>query len=263
MTTDGTVREYNWITAPPTDVNYENAIVHKVNLFAEYDPYTIAEINRGNVYDGERTPYAVFPSWDHWPVSQLRSDGRKSHFSDRASHSSLTHIYWNNSVEFGRQGTFEEKVLLEGMTNRPVVELLPLARFALNPPVVQPESKGFSARFDSNQKAYILTRHSAETTKMSFSVRASEAQPLVNPALVVENWGDERLANVTLKGGAAQSSDIRQGIERRANGVNTLVVWLEVTCSNPVTIELSRQVTPEKHQGKAENSSAPPRSSTD
>jgi len=239
VTRDGRVRRYNWRTEPPRGVDYRDTVVHKVNLFAEWDPYTIQSFTGGDVYSGERTEYAVFPSWDHWPVSQMPSDGRKSHFSDRASHSSLTHLRWDFSTAFGDEGQYIEKVLLEGLTRQPAEQLLPMARFFLDPPAVQPQDDSCAVSYDINQKAYVLTRASGEATRLRLDVKASSEQPLVNPAFVVENWGSERTAAVRVEGHEPGDIDIRQGVVRRANGVNALVVWIEVSTSEPlqVTIE--------------------------
>lgn len=111
-------------------MDYRNTIVHKINRFAEYDPYTIQNFTGGNVYSGERTEYSVYPSWDHWPISQMPSDGRKSRYSDRTSHSSLTHVFWDFSVMSGDQGLFSKKVLLDPAIFR--VTCYILTRVALN-----------------------------------------------------------------------------------------------------------------------------------
>jgi len=240
VTDGGEVRRYNWKTAPPRGVDYRDTVVHKVNMFAQWDPYTIQRFTGGDVYSGERTEYAVFPSWDHWPVSQLPSDGRKSRYSDRTSHSSLTHVKWDFSFSFGQQGHYVEKVLLEGLTTKDAEQLLPLAHSFLNPPAVEPQGDAFSARFDINQKAYVLTRGAGDVDKLRFTVDASDKQPLVHPAFVVENWGSDAKATIKLAGAAPGEIDIRQGIERRANGVTALVVWMEMTSPEPVTIEIAR-----------------------
>jgi hypothetical protein len=238
VTNDGKVRQYNWKTEPPSGVNYRDTVVHKVNMFAEWDPYTIQRFTGGDVYSGERTEYAVFPSWDHWPVSQMPSDGRKSRFSDRTSHSSLTHVNWDFSIAFGERGMYIEKVLLEGLTKRDAKELLPMARFFLDPPAVKPQDDSLIVRYDINQKAYVVTRASADATALRFDVKATSKQPLVNPALVVENWASDKTATIKIERNKPGNVEIRQGVVRRANGVNALVVWMELSTNEPLRVTI-------------------------
>lgn len=239
VTADGELRQYNWRTEPPKGVNYHDVVIHKVNLFAEYDPYTIQRFTGGDVYSGERTEYAVFPSWDHWPVSQMPSDGRKSRYSDRTSHSSLTHVRWDFSVPFGDQGRFIEKVLLEGLTSESAADLLPMAKFFLDPPPLEAHDGGFTARYDINQKAYLLTRDSGDTKTMRFTIHADDEHPLVNPALVVANWGTDSPARIRINGRAPGGDiDLRQGVVPRANGVNALVVWIETLADTDMDIAI-------------------------
>ena len=71
-----------------------NANIHHVNYKGEYDPVTIVDkILWSNVYGGEITEYAIFPTWNHWPVAQMPSDGRYASYPDRTCHSSLSHIF--------------------------------------------------------------------------------------------------------------------------------------------------------------------------
>ena len=80
---DGETADYDWVDGPPLDVLApEGKSIQLVNYFAEYDPFTIAEIAGSGVFSGELTPYAVFPTWNHWPVAQMPSDGRNASFPD-------------------------------------------------------------------------------------------------------------------------------------------------------------------------------------
>ncbi len=233
-TGEGEIREYSWINKPPTGVNYENVILHIVNMKAQFNPYTIAkDIRKGNVYKSRGgTGYSAFPAWNHWPVGQFPSDGRHATFPDRTAHSSLTHIYWPSSSDWGEIGLFEEKILLEGSSNKSAKELLPLAKSWQRPPSVT-AGQGAEAKYDIDQRAYVLTRDSGNVKAITAKLAGSKDSPIVNPAFVVENWGSDKLAMIT---SSVKSSDIRQGIVRRANGVNALVVWMEMNATKPVEV---------------------------
>jgi len=238
----GEVRSYDWITAPPARVDYKDAILHIVNLKADYDPYTIARFTGGNVYKARGpSPYAVFPAWNHWPVAQIPSDGRFVHYPDRAAHSSLTHVYWGDSVKYGEKGSYEEKNLLEGLSNLPPKTLLTLAKSFVNPAAVTAESKGVTAVYDPAQKAYVLTRASGRIKDMKVRLAASADSPVVHPAIVVANWSADSTATIKIDGRSpSEKMDVRQGVVPRANGVNALVVWMNLESTRPVTVELAQ-----------------------
>ncbi len=241
-TTGGEVRKYDWIDAPPKKVDYQDVILHVVNMKADYDPYTIARFTGGNVYSARGpSPYSVFPAWNHWPVAQIPSDGRFVHYPDRAAHSSLTHVNWADSVTFGEKGTYEEKVLLEGLSNAPAEKLLTLARSFVNPPAITAAGEGLAAAYDQNQRAYVLTRANSDVKTMRVTIDASEQSPVCSPAIVVENWSADTPAKIKIDGQApGKAMDVRQGVVPRANGVNALVIWMELTATKPVTLEIER-----------------------
>jgi hypothetical protein len=237
-TPDGTIREYSWIGASPKKVDYTDAVLHIVNMKAEYDPFTVQRIKNGNIYSARGgTGYSAFPAWNHWPVAQFLSDGRHAIFPDRTAHSSLTHIFWDDSTPFGKQGQYQEKLLLEGMSNRSAQELLPTAMSWLQPAEAVAQTEGLKVDYNAAERAYVLTRANADAGKLQIELAGSQDSPVVNPVVVVENWGKKRTATVTLNGKPPQSSvDIRQGVVARANGVNALVVWIEQTTTAPLQI---------------------------
>jgi len=241
-TAGGEVRKYDWIDAPPKKVDYKDVILHVVNMKADYDPYTIARFTGGNVYSARGpSPYSVFPAWNHWPVAQVPSDGRFVHYPDRAAHNSLTHVNWADSRGFGDDGTFEEKVLLEGLSNAPAEKLLTLARSFVAPPAITAAGEGLTAAYDQSQRAYVLKRAGGEVSSLRVTIEASEQSPAFNPAIVVDNWAGDAPAKIKIDGQApGKDMDVRQGVVPRANGVTALVIWMELTATKPVTLGIER-----------------------
>ncbi len=238
-TADGDVREYSWINEPPVKVDYKDTVLHVVNMKAKYDPYTIMDIQDGDVYRARGgTGYSAFPAWNHWPVAQIPSDGRHATFPDRTAHSSLTHVFWDSSTQFGEKGLFEEKILMEGMSRKPAKELLPLAKSWLTPAEAE-TGEGVSAVYDPAQRAYVLTRSSGDVKTLTVSLNGSKDTPIVNPVFVVENWGSDKPAKVTIAP-SLTLTDTRQGIVRRANGVNALVVWMEFSTESPIEVQIAQ-----------------------
>ncbi len=235
-TGDGTIREYSWIGKPPEKVDYKDTILHIVNMKAKYDPYSIQKIKGGDIYKRRGgTGYSAFPAWNHWPVAQIPSDGRHATFPDRTAHSSLTHIRWPDSVPFGEKGLFHEKILLEGMSDKPAKELLPLAKSWLTPAPAKALTDGLTVEYSAAERAFVLTRANSKVTDLRLKLEASKETPVVNPAIVVENWGSDKKATITING-KTPKNDIRQGVVARANGVNALVIWIEMSTTEPIEI---------------------------
>ena len=237
VTDGGQVRKYDWIDVPPTNVDYTDAVVHVVNMVGDYDPFTIQRIKGGNVYKSNNrgTGYSPFPSWNHWPIAQLPSDRFDTSHPHRAAHSSVTHIYWDDATPFGEKGLYVEKLLMEGMSEKPAEQLLPLAKSWLAPARARCGA-GVTSAYDAAQRAYVLTRESGKVKTLRVTLGASKDSPLVNPVLVVPNWSADAPAKLTVS--PAQPTDVRQGVNRRPNGVNALVVWMELTAERPVEVRL-------------------------
>lgn len=235
---DGRVDTYNWINGPPRDVDYDNKRIHVVNYRAEYDPYTIADFEGGNVYGGEVTDYAVFPSWNHWPVGQMPSDGRYASYPDRTSHCSLTHVFWPAHKEDFGDRPFYQKLMLEGMSNKTPNELVPLAKSWFHPAKLQKLSGARDAAYDPAQRAYVMT---AARAKISFRLAASSQSPLVNPCFVIEGWKDGTEARVKLNGKRLQpGAGFRQGTTFDTDGSLKMIIWLQMEKEKATRVEISK-----------------------
>jgi len=231
----GNIDKYNWIKAPPDDISYRQKKIHIVNYRSDYDMFTIGDFRGGDIYGGELTPYAVFPTWNHWPVGQMPSDGRYASFPDRTGHSSLTHVELPTYKEDFGDRPYQEKILMEGVSNKSPKELVPLAKSWLTPAGLEVKSGCTSEGYDRGQRAYLLT---AKGTKISAVVKASEESPVVNPALVIENWG-EKDASLTVDGEKIEcGKDFRQGHRRRLEGTD-LIVWFKKESTKPVEITIA------------------------
>jgi hypothetical protein len=231
---EGNVDRYSWENGPPEGVGYQNKKIHVVKYRAAYHPYTIGDFTGGNVYSGEVTPYAVFPTWNHWPVSQMPSDGRYATYPDRTAHSSLTHVFLpDHEADFGDR-PFYERLLMEGMTNKTAEELVPLARSWLKPAGLEAKAGCTSGGYDPAQRAYVLA---ATGGPISFVLEASKERPLVNAAFAITDWGD---ADVSLQLDGKQvprGKDFRFGHPRTIQ-THDLVVWARIESSSPVTVTL-------------------------
>jgi hypothetical protein len=230
---DGEVDKHNWTTGPPEDVSYDKKKIHIVNFKSNYNMFTIGDFQDGGIYGGEITDYAVFPTWNHWPVGQMPSDGRYASFPDRTGHSSLTGIELPTYKEDFSDRPYEQKLLMEGVSDKSAEELMPLAKSWLNPADIKSVSGCESAKYDPAQRAYLI-----ETSEQEIVVklRASEQSPVINPAFVITDWDSE--ISVRING-----DQLEKGKDFRAGHPDMVadkysVVWIELESTGETLIEI-------------------------
>ncbi|UII79853.1 LamG domain-containing protein [Flagellimonas sp. CMM7] len=231
----GDTATYNWIGGPPENVEKpDNKSIQYINYTGEYKPVTIGEFIDSNVYGGELTEYSVFPSWNHWPVAQMASDGRNSTFSDRTAHSSLTHLFMPIYKE-DKKGSVPsyQQLLMEGMMNLNSEDLVLLANSWLNAPQIS-DVEGGTGKYDPAQRAYVIEANPEGTIK--FSVNASAENPTKNLAIVVKHWGNRGQAKAQYNN---KSVTPRQGTFRDTDGTKTLVIWISENSKEKISITLN------------------------
>jgi hypothetical protein len=193
---DGAHKTYDWNPLPPDGIDEpEHANIHHVNYKGEYDPVTIVDkIIWSNIYGGEITDYAIFPTWNHWPVAQMPSDGRYASYPDRTCHSSLSHIFPPDyDQQFGNR-PYQVKLFLEGMLKQAPLELIPLARSWIQPPLLS-QVKGCTGSYDKPQRAY---QFEAESDHMSMTLLANDEKPVHNLCLVFKKWNSKKEGIVSI-----------------------------------------------------------------
>lgn len=225
---------YNWSLAPPPAVSEpKDQCIQIVNYSGQYDPVSIGERFEGSdVYGGELTPYSVFPTWNHWPVAQMPSDGRYASFADRTGHSSLTHVYLPIYREADGDRPFYEKLLMEGMVDTQKTDLVSLARSWNLAPEIEIHGSG-NAFYDKSQRAYVI--HNA-SQNCHFVLKATPDRPLYNCCLVLQNWNKEALDAIHING---EPGEFKQGLIRDADGRYKLLIWLNLQSTEEIEVNLS------------------------
>jgi hypothetical protein len=124
-----------------------------------------------------------------------------------------------------------------GMTENPIGDLLPLAKSWINPPALKLAGAGFvSAGYDKFQRAYVLQSQKGAASAQ-FELAASAESPLLNPAIVLKDWGWARAA-VQVNGQAqAHGEGFRSGHRTTLMGAD-LVVWLACASTEPVSVAI-------------------------
>jgi hypothetical protein len=182
---------------------------------------------------------SVYGWWNHWPVAQVPGDGRWVITPDRPSHFNLTtFVQWKDYEYTDRKRT---RIMLQGMTDKKADELVPLARSWLHAPAMELTTQAYAGgSYDPSERAYLIEkRDPGKRIPCTFVLAASEDSPLINPAVVIENWGSQP-ANCTVNGKQmVQGEDFRQGIRKSMDGED-LILWIPLEEEKPVTISISQ-----------------------
>jgi len=245
---NGENKTYYWDEngGPEFNENPLKSNIFKVNLKGTLQPFAMVAppTTDGNLitsYTGHGKN-SHFNWWDHWPVSQDASDGRGAVGIEKPSHTSLCHIglpdkSTANWEPYAQGKNWMTKIMMQGMTNKKVEELVPLAKSWLNAAELKLSGDSFESEgYDPTQMAYVINCKQSST--LDINLEANANSPVINPAFVIKNWGDKNVG-LTINGEKVERSDIfRYGIERRLNSTD-LIVWIKKETTRPITIKLT------------------------
>ena len=177
--------------------------------------------------------------WDHWPVAQIPGDGRWVNTPDRPSHFNLTtFVQWN---DYDYNEKTRTRIMLTGMTNKKANELVPLAKSWLQAPKMIISADAYEGgTYDQSERAYIVNKTDpVKEVPFTFVIEASKDSPLLNPAIIIKNWGNQ-LSTLSIDDqNIMQGKDFRQGILKRTEGED-LIIWIRLNSEKPVKVSLAQ-----------------------
>jgi hypothetical protein len=196
-----------------------------------------ANMAKGMREDPVPSPYGW---WNHWPVAQIPGDGRWVVTPDHPSHFNLTtFVQWEDYAHTKKTRT---RIMLQGMTAKGAKDLVPLAKSWLQAPKIELASGAYlGGGYDPSERAYIIQRKDASAqAPLAFKIHASAASPLLNPAMIVRNWGKQQ-AELRVDGRRIpDGKDFRQGIVSRPEG-DDLILWLRLESEQPTQTSILGQ----------------------
>ncbi|KPK77375.1 MAG: hypothetical protein AMJ79_03390 [Phycisphaerae bacterium SM23_30] len=217
----------------------EKPLIMMINLKSKIKPFQIFEPQcRMRIFAHEHRPeISHFPWWNHWPVAQVPSDGRYCQAADRASHFSLA---WGGPPRHPGPDNTSWECWIYGATDRPAEELVSLARSWTQPPKLKVLSEGFiSEGYDLTERAYRLLRKKAPSNApLEIQLAANVDAPVVNVALVIENWGPAEAALKIDGRPIPAGKNFRIGHIKKLEG-SDLIVWIEKESVAPLNLALS------------------------
>jgi len=220
--------------SPPNHVPdnpLQDACIKRINFKSTWKIFAIyqedAEIGTwGADEQSKHTPDPFAGPWNHWPVGLNPSDGRYAVSDDRVTHAALG----------GASNT--GNLILYGFTDQPVTKLVPLAKSWQHPPAVTGAAGCESKGYDPSQRAYVLA---ATEGPIAFALHGSTTTPVHNPCFVMQHWGTDAAARVSVNGKpVAPGTAFRQGIVRDTEGQQTRVIWLELDSTSVIQLAISR-----------------------
>jgi hypothetical protein len=236
---NGETDTYDWSGHPPAGTSHlAHPNIQVVNLKSTWKPFQIVPAAHASIvpYTGEKT-FAMFEWWNHWPVTQVASSGISALVPDRASHSSLSHLFWDPYAKTANSVT---KIMLAGMTTKAAADLLPLAKSWLSAPAITIDGAGFSSQgYDQTERAFMLARATPPATAaLQMHLQASPDSPLHNPAFIIRKWGDDP-PSLTINGQPqTRGPAFRYGFIPHLEG-DDLVIWLELSSAAPTQIGIA------------------------
>ncbi|HWF91890.1 MAG TPA: LamG domain-containing protein [Terriglobales bacterium] len=241
----GETRTYSWdpVSPPfPFPNQPANANIAEVNLKSEYKPFYIYQPGTTLGPYGWppelRPEYSHFPVWDHWPVNQAPSDGRYALFPDDFGSAAVMSPDPNKAWIEGPNDT-KSSYFLFGLTRQSPADLAALDLSWLQPAVAKVNAGAYSVKFEPSQKAYILSRTGTEPTtteKINLTLAGSAKSPVVNPAFVVQDWGDFS-PTVRVNGKKFGAEDLRVGLNHRLDGTD-LIIWVRTVSKRPMRLTI-------------------------
>jgi hypothetical protein len=245
----GETRTFSWETWPADgSVRGEffnavpNANISIVNTKSEFRPVYIYEpgtliIPYGGGAIETRPWFSKFPIWNHWPAAQIPSDGRNALALDHVSSSAITSPE-PPETRRAKDGAVEGRFLM-GLTNQPVSAMLPVARSWLQPPDLKLAGTNFTSEgYDRDDRSYHLSRLNTQKSGVEFSLKATDKSPAVNPAFLIDGWGNSDVS-LSMNGKA-----VKEGIDFRVGHIDrledtALVVWIRAQLTQPTKFTLA------------------------
>jgi hypothetical protein len=198
-----------------------------INTKSKYRPFNVYPTGSSVETFSSRPRLSHFTWWNHYPVSQITSDGRGARAPDRAAHSSLV---W---------GTPSTNYMMYGLTRNSPKTLLTLAKSWNTPPQLVDTTGCYAEGYRPCERAYYLV---ATAPAFSFQVYATEERPIYNPCFVIRNYdSDTAKASIKIDGKLVPlGKDFRQGITRDTDGKPMLVIWLRHQSKEPTNFEINQ-----------------------
>ncbi len=215
----------------------DDLVIQMHHVKSEQKPFIVFEPGNRMTYlwDLDERSLERPGSSSHWPVGKLWSDGRTAQAPDRAT--SFLGFPISEPPITNREGVSEIRSLY-GMTERSFEDLVAVARAWSRAPAASVTGTAFeSLGFDRAERAFRFARR-GDGSELDVRFDASDASPLQNVPMLIENWGDAAVSAEIDGVKVPRGEQFRYGYVHTLDGTH-LVVWLEHAAASRTRIRLS------------------------
>lgn len=234
----GTLRYTQNPSDKPVEGMPADSLVQRYNFHSQNKPFILFEVGNEMHFGKERAMERLkMPgTCNHWPVCQMRSDGRDSQAADRPAH------FLGHPISYAPVHEADGRKWwhgLYGMGDQPMERLIFIAKsWNYPPPMTIARGPFAGGDYDMSQRAYVLNRSGAADAPLKCTLAASRDRPAFNPVLVIRGWGDADAA-VGINGRtASRGTQFRAGHCRGLEGTD-LVIWLALETTEAVDLKVS------------------------
>jgi len=215
-----------------------DSLIQRYNFRSRQKPFILFEVGNkmhfGKARDSDRLDKPG--TCNHWPVCQMRSDGRDSQATDRPAHFLSHPISYAPIHQADGRNWWHG---LYGMTDRPMEHLIRVAKGWNFPARLEIADGPFAGGdYDMSQRAYLLTRSGAGPAPLKCSLAGSADRPIYNPVLVLNDWPDADVTVAVNGRQAKRGEDFRAGLRKGLDRTD-LIVWLPLETDEPVELTLT------------------------
>ncbi|MGC9057283.1 MAG: hypothetical protein ACP5J6_10580, partial [Candidatus Saccharicenans sp.] len=176
--------------------------------------------------------YDIHTGYDHWPVGQARSDGRRSVMPGRPSHTIGFPI---SDPVIHEKDTREYWSGLYGMNDLPFEQIIKFGRSWAYPAEIVLKSNNFKSEgYDRSERCYKINNLSSKPESLTFILKGSKSSPIINPAIYIKNWNGQE-TRILVNGQEIKESRI--GLNNTLAGID-LVVFIPITKESETKIEI-------------------------
>ena len=247
----GETKTFGWEPGKPSygQPTIPGANIQITYLRSRFNPFLVLDDREGMNDKGDTGPAILrvagdrwsehlgFPWYDHWPVTQVPVLARAAQAADRPAHTWTSTQY---SAAYEATSDTMTKIMLCGLTDKPIEALLPLAKSWLRPAKLKTDSPQFTNEgYDATQRAYVLTcRDPGKPAPLTMHIEGTADSPIVNLSFVVQGWGERDIQLAVDGAPIPHGKHLRFGHRRRLDGAD-LVLWLECESSTTIRITLT------------------------
>ena len=129
------------------------------------------------------------------------------------------------------------KIMLCGMTDKGIDHVYKMNKGWANPAEIAVIGAK-DASYKADEKAYHLD--ATNSNRVEITLIGSKDSPIINPAFVIKNWGENE-PEISLNGTVLpKSKDLRFDFKHSLNGID-LIVWLRTESNSKTTIVIENK----------------------